>query len=127
MTDRITRILDAFVDEPLPPPTNIEAERGNVRRPTPSEDPLNAVVNWCRVSAGREGLLAGKRIGLKDNMALAGVPMTLGSRLLETYVPAEDCLVAQRLLAAGAEVVAKLNMDGLRGRRAPRRATSGRS
>jgi len=83
-----------------------------VRRPTPSEDPLNAIVNWCRVSAGREGLLAGKRIGLKDNMALTGVPMTLGSRLLETYVPAEDCLVAQRLLAAGAEVVAKLNMDG---------------
>jgi amidase len=32
--------------------------------------------------------------------------------LLETYVPAEDCLVAQRPLAAGAEVVAKLNMDG---------------
>jgi amidase len=112
VTDRIARILDPFVDEPLPPPTNIEAQRGNVRRATPSEDPLNAIVNWCRVSAGREGLLAGKRIGLKDNMALAGVPMTLGSRLLETYVPAEDCLVAQRLLAAGAEVVAKLNMDG---------------
>ena len=56
--------------------------------------------------------MPGKRIGLKDNIALAGVPMTLGSRLLETYVPAEDCLVAQRPLAAGAEVVAKLNMDG---------------
>jgi amidase len=45
-------------------------------------------------------------------MALAGVPMTLGSRPLESYVPAQDCVVADRVLAAGGEIVAKLNMDG---------------
>ena len=46
-------------------------------------------------------------------MALAGVPMTCGSRILEGYVPSRDAVVVERLLTAGAEIVAITNMDDL--------------
>ncbi|WP_322027900.1 amidase family protein [Burkholderia sp. BCC1977] len=81
--------------------------------PTFEEDPLNAVIR--RISIKREGArgkLSGRRIGLKDTIAVAGVPMTAASRLLEDYIPAQDAVVVDRLLDEGAELVAKLNMDG---------------
>jgi amidase len=111
LTDGIAEIMDPFVDEPFPPPVNAKAFRGGVRRPTPDDDPLNAVIHWCSVRPDFEGSLSGKRVALKDNMSLAGIPMTYASRILEDHIPEEDCVVAQRVLAAGGEVVAKLNMD----------------
>jgi amidase len=111
LANGIAEIMDAFVDEPFPEPINVKAERGGVRRSTPKDDPLNAVINWCSVLPEAEGALSGKRIGLKDNMPLAGVPMTYASRILEEHVPEEDCLLAQRILGAGGEIIAKLNMD----------------
>ena len=51
--------------------------------------------------------LAGKRIAIKDNVAVAGVPMMNGSRTLEGFVPSRDATVVTRLLAAGAEVAGK--------------------
>ncbi|MEN3282050.1 MAG: amidase [Solirubrobacteraceae bacterium] len=79
--------------------------------PTGADDPYNAVVRWCSVKSSSAGLLAGKRIGLKDNIALAGIPMTCGSRILDGYRPDEDAVLVQRLLSQGAEIVAMLNMD----------------
>lgn len=111
LTDRMCGLMDAFVDEPLPAPVNIAARRDVGRRPEAGEDPLNAVIRWCSVKADVEGPLSGKRIGLKDNMALAGVPMTYASRILGDYVPEQDCVLAERVLRAGGEIVAKLNMD----------------
>lgn len=52
--------------------------------------------------------LEGVPLGLKDIIAMAGVPMTGGSRLLADYVPQEDAAVVARLRDAGAVVVAKL-------------------
>lgn len=51
--------------------------------------------------------LAGKRVAIKDNLAVAGVPMMNGSRTLEGFVPSRDATVVTRLLAAGAEVAGK--------------------
>jgi amidase len=106
--------LDAL-DASVPEPEDVVAgPRSCGRRPEPPDDPLNAVVRWCDVRADvidETAPLAGLRIGLKDNVAVSGVPMTCGSRLLETYVPQDDAIVVQRLLRAGARIVAKLNMD----------------
>lgn len=112
LTDRMSELMDPFVDEPFPEPSNAEARRGEVRRATPADDPLGAIVHWCSVRADTEGPMSGKRVALKDNMAVAGVPMTCGSRLLADHLPAEDCVVARRVLAAGGEIVAKCNLDG---------------
>lgn len=81
------------------------------RRPLPGEDPFNAFITVCDVGGAAEGRLKGKRVGLKDNIRLAGIPMTNGSGLMPGYVPATDAVVAERLLDAGARITGKLNMD----------------
>jgi amidase len=92
----------------------VEAIRDPGHPPEDAEDPLNAIVRLCRVRAeGCEGVLSGMRVAVKDSVAIAGIPLTCGSRILQGYVPAEDSVVADRLLRAGAEVVAITNMDDL--------------
>jgi amidase len=105
--------LDAFDAEPPVVPERLPGTRDPGRRATPADDPLNAVVRWCEATGADDGPLAGLRIGLKDNIAIAGVPMTCGSRILAGYVPEVDATVTERLLAAGARIVAVLNMDDL--------------
>jgi amidase len=53
------------------------------------------------------GKLAGRRVVLKDNVCLAGVPMMIGANLLEGYVPEVDATVVERILGAGGEIVGK--------------------
>lgn len=94
--------------------TPVAAVRDPGRPPDAGDDPLNAIVRFCRVRAeGCEGVLSGVRVAVKDSVAIAGIPLTCGSRALEAYVPAEDSVVADRLLRAGAELVAITNMDDL--------------
>jgi amidase len=78
-----------------------------------AEDPLNAIVRRCSVrDAGvRGGPLQGTRVALKDNISIAGVPLTGASAALRDYVPSEDATVVKRILAAGGEIVAVTNMD----------------
>ncbi len=47
------------------------------------------------------GPLAGRTVAIKDNTAVAGVPMTNGSATVEGYVPTTDATIVSRLLAAG--------------------------
>jgi aspartyl-tRNA(Asn)/glutamyl-tRNA(Gln) amidotransferase subunit A len=58
-----------------------------------------------------DGPLAGVRVGLKDSIDTAGVRTTCGSVYLEDNVPDVDAEVVSRLTAAGAQVVAKLNLS----------------
>lgn len=55
------------------------------------------------------GPLHGLPVALKDMTETAGVRTTYGSKLFERNVPGEDALLAQRLRAAGAVLVAKTN------------------
>lgn len=57
------------------------------------------------------GLLHGLTIAVKDNIAVVGQPMTAGSRILANYAPPRDATVVERLLAAGAVLIGKTNMD----------------
>ena len=77
--------------------------------PSEEDDPLGAFLARCRL--GGDGPLDDLKIGIKDNIAVAGVPMTCGSPLLEEYEPRTDATVVQRLLDAGAVIVGKTNMD----------------
>jgi aspartyl-tRNA(Asn)/glutamyl-tRNA(Gln) amidotransferase subunit A len=58
-----------------------------------------------------DGPLAGVRVGLKDNIDTAGVRTTCGSAYFADRVPDRDAEVVARLVAAGAELVAKLNLS----------------
>jgi aspartyl-tRNA(Asn)/glutamyl-tRNA(Gln) amidotransferase subunit A len=58
----------------------------------------------------RRGPLHGVPIALKDLIAVAGVRMTAGSRVLADHVPDRDADVTERLNAAGAVILGKLSM-----------------
>lgn len=56
----------------------------------------------CEIKGADHGILSGKTIGIKDNTAVAGVPMSVGASILEGYMPDEDATVVTRILDAGA-------------------------
>ena len=80
-------------------------------RPNPEEDPYNAILRRCSISGATGGKLAGKRIGLKNNICVAGFPMTCASLILEHYIPDSDATIVTRLLDEGAEINSILNLD----------------
>ncbi|MFB6210353.1 MAG: amidase [Halobacteriales archaeon] len=79
--------------------------------PDEETDPLGAFLTRCAIEDDADGPLAGMTVAIKDNIAVGGVPMTCGSPLLADYVPPEDATVVTNLLAAGARIVGKANMD----------------
>ncbi len=80
-------------------------------RPSREDDPFNAILRRCRLKGASSGKLAGKRFGLKNNISVAGMPMTSGSLVLEDYVADTDATIVTRLLDAGAEIVALTNLE----------------
>ena len=66
------------------------------------------------LAAGRDrGPLHGIPVAVKDLFLTRGVRTTAGSRLFENYVPDHDAAVVERLEAAGAVPLGKLNMHEL--------------
>jgi len=55
--------------------------------------------------------LAGVPVGIKDVLVMQGSPATAGSKILEGYMPPYDATAVQRLEAAGAVLLGKLNCD----------------
>ena len=55
------------------------------------------------------GPLWGIPLAIKDIIDVAGTPMTAASKLLESNVSTTDAYVVQRLKAAGAIIIGKLN------------------
>jgi amidase len=76
-------------------------------RPPAEENAHGAWYVKTTVSGASSGKLAGKKVALKDNICLAGVPMMNGAATLEGYVPDIDATVATRILDAGGTIVGK--------------------
>ncbi len=56
------------------------------------------------------GALDGIPIGIKDNLAVAGIPATAGAEAHADYIPERDAESVRRLRAAGVIVIGKENM-----------------
>ncbi len=63
------------------------------------------------VSKDERGRLYGLVLGIKDNFALKGLPMTCGSKILENYHPPYTATPVERIIGAHGVVVGKNNMD----------------
>ena len=85
---------------------------------------LNAFITMCpdraerkaadvdrRIRDGKAGRLAGMVMAVKDLIAVRGLPVTCGSRFLESYVPSYDATAVERLEAEDAVIIGKTNMD----------------
>jgi aspartyl-tRNA(Asn)/glutamyl-tRNA(Gln) amidotransferase subunit A len=57
------------------------------------------------------GSLHGIPIGIKDNLATAGIRTTVGSKVLSEHVPTEDAYVVTRCKEAGAIILGKENLE----------------
>jgi amidase len=82
-------------------------------QPEPAQNPLGAWYVRTEIRDTPEGPLAGRRVAVKDNIEVAGVPMMNGSRTLEGFVPSRDATVVTRLLAAGATITGKAVCEDL--------------
>ena len=95
--------LDRMPDE-LPP---VSYSRLPGRRPMPEENRYGAWYIKTEIEGAASGKLRGKKIALKDNICLAGVPMMNGASTMEGYVPDVDATVATRILDAGGTIAGK--------------------
>jgi amidase len=95
--------LDDLPDTKLP----VKYLRDPGYRPAPEDNKHNQWYWRCEVKGKKSGPLAGKRIALKDNICLAGVPMMNGATVLEGFVPDIDATVVTRILDAGGTIVGK--------------------
>lgn len=75
--------------------------------PRGEENRFNAWARKLTVKGNPGGILAGKRIVLKDSICLAGVPMSVGAGFLQGFVPEVDATVVTRVLDHGGEIVGK--------------------
>ncbi|MDI3313680.1 MAG: amidase [Mycobacterium sp.] len=96
-------VVDALYDEVARPRIPERA----YRFPTADANPLGAWYVTSEITAGTQGPLSGRAVAVKDNIAVAGIPMMNGSRALEGFIPSRDATVVQRLLEAGAIVAGK--------------------
>jgi len=111
IADALVAVLEKLDAQEPAAAAPLAARRDPGRPPAPGEDPYNAIVRWCRVEADAAGVLSGRAVSLKDSIAVGDVPLTCGSRALSGFVPAEDSVVAERVLRAGGVIVAMTNMD----------------
>jgi amidase len=101
------------LDELAEPSLPVKYPRTSGWRPAPEENPSNAWYWRCEIKGANTGLLAGKRVGIKDNVCVAGVPYMNGCRVIEGYVPEVDATVVTRILDAGGTIVGKTACEDL--------------
>ena len=105
----ITPLADAYATLDTTPDElpAVRYPRGQFHRPSAEENPHGAWYIKTSIKGRPGGKLAGRRVALKDNVCLAGVPMMVGAQLLEGYVPDVDATVVERILDAGGEIAGK--------------------
>jgi len=113
MLDDLDALDDLALVDDAPSPTGAAA--GERAWSDPDDDPHGAVAVDCAVPPSAAGHLDGVDVGVKDVIAVAGVPMRCGSATMRGFVPARDATVVDRLRAAGATVVAKTACDEFAG------------
>src|SRR5438045_642181 len=95
------------IDQLTEPALTVRYPRSGGYRPSAEENLLNAWYQRCSIKGASSGILAGKRIAIKDNVCVAGVPMMNGTSVLEGYVPEFDATIVTRILDAGGEIIGK--------------------
>src|SRR5690242_9790752 len=102
--DAVERMYEATRPEPPDRP---------YRWPDAAENELGAWYVTTELKTAEDGPLAGRRVAIKDNIEVAGLPMMNGSATLEGFIPRRDATVVTRLLDAGATITGKAVCEDL--------------
>jgi amidase len=95
--------LDAMPDE-LPA---VKYPERPWHRPQGDDNKYGAWYVKTAIKGAPGGKLAGRRVALKDNVCLAGVPMMIGADVFDGYVADVDATIVERILDAGGEIAGK--------------------
>jgi amidase len=98
----------ATLDEQLPA---VKYPRLPGYQPTGEENKYNAWYRKTDIQGAASGKLKGKKVAIKDNVCVAGVPMMNGASTLEGYTPEIDATIVTRLLDAGATIAGKAHCE----------------
>ena len=79
----------------------------------PKSNKHNAWTYQCELRESKSGSLAGLTFAIKDSINLAGIPMAMGSELLDGWVPQTDATVVSRILANGGKIIGKTTTENL--------------
>lgn len=90
-----------------------EAPDRPYRWPDAAENELGAWYVTTELRTSADGPLAGRRVAVKDNIEVAGLPMMNGSATVEGFMPRRDASVVTRLLDAGATITGKAVCEDL--------------
>ena len=101
------RLVDSLPDY-LPA---VKYPRSPGYQPEGEENKYNAWYYKTSIKGAKRGKLAGKRVAIKDNVCVAGVPMMNGASVLEGYTPDIDATVVTRILDAGGEIAGKAHCE----------------
>lgn len=84
----------------------------SIQQAVSNASPENAFINTVKPAddTARDAPLAGALLAIKDNIPVAGAPMTFGSRLDPQHRPSQTAQLIEQLLRAGALCVGKTNM-----------------
>jgi amidase len=102
-------VVESLYNQTAPAPTTDR----HSSFPDVASNPLGAWYVTTEIQETTEGPLAGRRVAIKDNTAVAGVPMMNGSRAVEGFVPTRDATIVRRLLDAGAIIAGKAVCEDL--------------
>ena len=90
----------------------VKCER-DFRYPNQDENTNNAWYVTCNIQYKKEGKLANKKVAIKDNTAVAFLPMMSGSSVMEGYKPDYDATIVRRILEEGGVIVGKTTCEDL--------------
>ncbi|MEM7469380.1 MAG: amidase family protein [Pseudomonadota bacterium] len=77
----------------------------------PKDNPHNAWFARTEIPTNIDGVLSGKSIAVKDNIFVAGVPVSNGSSFLQDHIADYDATVVTRILNAGGNIIGKSNCE----------------
>ncbi len=92
------------------PADALETSRGIIRAGQSSNNAFITLAEAPAAPAG-DSPLAGVPMAYKDNICTRGVKTTCASKILGGFIPPYDATVVEKLTAAGAVSMGKLNMD----------------
>lgn len=117
LRDRVNTVVSELsgIDE-IPTNTTVE-NTGDRSWHEPTTDPYNAISTVCHVppAQNHDGRLSDLTVGVKDIIAMAGIPMECASEVMRGFIPGFDATVVTRLRNAGATITLKTNLDEFAG------------